>query len=91
MRGTGDLGNTGGFRAKVNLGWFMGMVTKCLSEHLFSLTVLCFQNVSLLWKRASSIQYGYRKCGTHARVFSRTLAHGNIIINNFFLTGESST
>ena len=28
-------------------------------------------------ERASSIQYGYRKCGTHARVFHRTLAHGN--------------
>ena len=26
--------------------------------------------------KASSIQYGYRKCGTHARVFSRTLAQG---------------
>ena len=25
----------------------------------------------------STIQYGYRKCGTHARVFSQTLAHGN--------------
>ena len=28
-------------------------------------------------EKASSIQYGYRKYGTHARVFCRTLAHGN--------------
>ena len=28
-------------------------------------------------KRASSIQYGYRKWGTHARVFSQTPAYGN--------------
>ena len=27
--------------------------------------------------KASSIQYAYIKCGTHTRVFSRTLAHGN--------------
>ena len=28
-------------------------------------------------KIASTIQYGYRKCVTHARVFFHTLAHGN--------------
>ena len=28
-------------------------------------------------EKASSIQYGYRESGTHALVFSRTLAHGN--------------
>ena len=28
-------------------------------------------------KRASIIQHGNRKCRTHARVFSTTLAHGN--------------
>ena len=28
-------------------------------------------------KKASTIQFGYRKCGTHARVFCQTLAHGN--------------
>ena len=28
-------------------------------------------------KNASTIQYGYRECGTHARVFTQTLAHGN--------------
>ena len=27
-------------------------------------------------KKASSIQYGYRKWGTHARVFIKRLAHG---------------
>ena len=25
----------------------------------------------------ATVQYGYRKCGTHARVFSQTCAHGN--------------
>ena len=30
-----------------------------------------------LVKKASTIQYGYRKWGTHARVFPQTLAHGN--------------
>ena len=28
-------------------------------------------------KKVSTIQYGYRKCGNHARLFSQTLAHGN--------------
>ena len=28
-------------------------------------------------EKAGAIQYGYRKCGTNARVFSQTLAHGN--------------
>ena len=28
-------------------------------------------------EKASTIQYGYRKWGTRARVFSQTLAHGN--------------
>ena len=28
-------------------------------------------------KKASTIQFGYRKCLTHARVFCQTLAHGN--------------
>ena len=28
-------------------------------------------------EKARSIQYGYRKCGTHARVLSRTLVYGN--------------
>ena len=27
-------------------------------------------------KKEGTIQYGYRKWGTHARVFSQTLAHG---------------
>ena len=26
---------------------------------------------------ASTIQYGYRKCGTHARVYSQTFGNGN--------------
>ena len=28
-------------------------------------------------KKEGTIQYGYRTLGTHARVFSQTLAHGN--------------
>ena len=28
-------------------------------------------------KRGSTIHYGYRKWGTHARVFSQTLTHRN--------------
>ena len=36
----------------------------------------CLNWVFILGKE-NSIKYGYRKCGTHARVFSRTLAHGN--------------
>ena len=28
-------------------------------------------------ERGSTIQHGYRKLGTHARVFSKTLTHGN--------------
>ena len=28
-------------------------------------------------KNEGTIKYGYRKLGTHARVFSQTLAHGN--------------
>ena len=32
---------------------------------------------SLRAKRASSFQYGYRKCGTRARVLSPTLPHRN--------------
>ena len=30
-----------------------------------------------LARKAITIQYGYRKCGTHARVFSQTLEHGD--------------
>ena len=30
-----------------------------------------------LAKKEGTIQYGYRKRGTHARVFSQTLAHWN--------------
>ena len=32
--------------------------------------------VTLLEKRGTN-EYGYRKCGTHARVFSKTLEHVN--------------
>ena len=36
-------------------------------------TNFCFR----LARKWISIQYAYRKCGTRAQVFSRTLAHGN--------------
>ena len=32
-------------------------------------------------KRTSSIHYDYRKWGTHARLFSQTLSHGNSKLN----------
>ena len=46
---------------------------------LFSLLALPEQNKvdPKREKKASSILHVYRKCGTHARVFVRTLAHGN--------------
>ena len=47
----------------------------------FSVTALCFASKTFRrfrWaKRTSNIQYGYRKCRTHPRVFSQTLARGN--------------
>ena len=42
--------------------------------------------VSLVPKeKCSTIQYGYRKLGPHARVFSETLAHGNSKRTNYSL------
>ena len=35
------------------------------------------QGLFHLEKKEDTIQYGYRKWGTHARVFSKTLVHGN--------------
>ena len=45
----------------------------------FNLSALCFQTYRCFrWvMRTSSMQYGYRKCGNNARVFSQTLAQGN--------------
>ena len=44
--------------------------------------VLCIiwpkQELLRLVKKTTTIQYGYRNSGTHARVSSQTLAHGNI-------------
>ena len=37
----------------------------------------CADVVAPSEKKGSTIQYGYRNWGTHARVFSKTLAHGN--------------
>ena len=34
-------------------------------------------------KKASTIQCNYRKCGTHAQVFSQTLTHGNSKNENY--------
>ena len=46
---------------------------------IFSSIELAFQNkiVPRREKKAQIIQEGERKCGTHARVSSQTLAHGN--------------
>ena len=52
-------------------------------QYYYYIVSLCHAN---LWPKhgpthfaeiASTIQYNYRKCGTHAQVFSQTLAHGN--------------
>ena len=37
----------------------------------------CLYSLAPKRERGSTIQYGYRKRGTHARVFSQTLTHGN--------------
>ena len=37
----------------------------------------CALVIALSEKKARTIQYGNSKCGTHARVFSQTLLHGN--------------
>ena len=51
-------------------------VYQCRSVSTFSPRI---QNVHLwLHSQKKTIQYGYRKCGTHAGVFSQTLAQGNI-------------
>ena len=39
--------------------------------------VSCVHVVALSEKSKYQIQYGYRKCVTHARVFSQTVEHGN--------------
>ena len=47
------------------------------SVFLLSHRILLCARVVALSEKASTIQYGYRKWVTHARVFSQTLAHGN--------------
>ena len=47
------------------------------SAFLLSHRILLCARVVALSEKASTIQYGYRKWGTHARVFSQILAHGN--------------
>ena len=52
---------------------------RLVSLEFSSLTDLYLQNYSLFCgaKRATSIQYSYRKCETQAHVLFQTLAHGN--------------
>ena len=46
---------------------------------MICLTTLSFQLfIAFTERKKGTIQYGYRKCGTHARVFSQALARGNI-------------
>ena len=47
------------------------------SAFLHSHRILLCACVVALSEKASTIQYGYRKLGTYARVFAKTLAHGN--------------
>ena len=55
--------------------WFLTATsgTKCIIVSAGHVYILLHQRE----KRGSTIQYGYRKWGTHARVFSQTLALGN--------------
>ena len=45
--------------------------------HFFAPNTKCALVGALSEKKKSTIQHGYRKCGTHARVPSQTLTHGN--------------
>ena len=62
--------------------WFLKVIsgTKPITVSAGHVYILLHQmqkmqkNISLY---SCTIQYGYRKLGTHARVFSQTLAHGN--------------
>ena len=63
----------------------------------FKLMMHCFH---IAKKKVNTIQYGYSERGTHARVFSQTLAHGNskneirkrnsLVLFNFILIDEAS-
>ena len=55
--------------------WFLTATsgTKSIIESAGHVYILFHQRE----KSGSTIQYGYRKQGTHARVFSQTLTHGN--------------
>ena len=57
------------------IGWFLTATsgTKPIIVFTGHVYILLHQ----LEKRGSSIQYGYRKRGTHARLFSLTPTHGN--------------
>ena len=57
-------------RGPGSLGYNKRIVVSLFDRHVTTKEYWCP-------KRASSIQYGYRKWGTHARVFSQTPAHGN--------------
>lgn len=50
-----------------------------IDVHWFSIVYLLTEFFTVISERrvASSIQYGSGKCGTHARVVTTTLAHGN--------------
>ena len=49
-----------------------------VSSSRICLTALRFQLfIAFIERKKGAIQYGYRKWGTHARVFSQTLAHEN--------------
>ena len=52
------------------------MAYYCPSISTFSLRIHTV-HLQLHWRKKATIQYIYRKFGTHALVFSRTLEHGN--------------
>ena len=69
-------------------------VYQSLSISTFSLRIHIVQLQLHCRKKESTIQYGYRKYGTHARVFSQTLSHGNskvVISLVYFIHGTSAS
>ena len=45
--------------------------------YYYSLVLISESSAISPAKKENTIAYGYRKCGTHARVFSQSFPHGN--------------
>ena len=66
----------GGIKSPMPIPSILLLLSSMIEASGLSHAASCLDWVFILGK-ASSIQYGYRKCGTYARVSSQTLAHGN--------------